>query len=206
MIAQGSPEWHEQRRGRVTGSRIHCLIASGNGAGRKSYMRELLLERLTGKVAEGFRSAAMDRGTELEADAVRAYEFFHDQTSIEVGFVTHPTLDLAGASPDRLVGHDGVVEVKCPLGPAHLDFLEGKSIKPEYVSQMQWEMACTGRAWCDFVSFNPDFPEAMRLRVVRVQRDEAHIRKLEAATRSFLEELSIEVDKLRFRYEGAQAA
>ena len=206
MIAQGTPEWHEERRGKVTGSRIHCLIARGEQKGRATYLRELLLERLTGKVVEGFKSSAMDRGNEYEPSAVRAYEFFCDRTAIEVGFVTHPKIDMAGASPDRLVDRDGVLEVKCPMGPAHLDLLEGKPIKREYLSQMQWEMACTGRAWCDFVSFNPDFPASMQLKVIRIERDDAAIRQLEEAARSFLAELDLEFDRLRFRYEGAAAA
>lgn len=206
MIAQGTPEWFAQRLGRVTGSKVHCLIASGSGAGRKSYLAQLVLERLTGQVAEGFKSAAMERGTEMEPEAVRAYQFYHEAAVEEVGFVAHPTIEMAGASPDRLVGNRGVLEVKCPLAPAHLETLNGGSIKAEYRSQMQWEMACTGREWCDFISFNPDFPEAMRLHVTRIERDDALIAKLEAAARHFLTDVDLEVAKLRHRYGEAEAA
>lgn len=206
MIAQGTPEWFEERRGKVTGSKVHCLIASGTGAGRKAYLAQLVLERLTGQVAEGFKSAAMERGTEMEPEAVRAYQFYHDATVEEVGFVAHPAIEMAGASPDRLVGERGVLEVKCPLAPAHLDTLNGGSIKAEYRSQVQWEMACTGREWCDFVSFNPDFPEAMRLHVTRIERDDALIAKLEAAARKFLLDVDVKVGELRHRYGGSEAA
>ena len=206
MIEQGSPEWFQQRLGRVTGSRVHCLIAGGTGAGRKTYLAQLVLERLTGKAEEGFKSFAMERGTELEPDAVKAYQFYHDAEIHEVGFVGHPTIEMAGASPDRLVGALGVLEVKCPLAPAHLDALNGGNIKADYRSQMQWEMACTGREWCDFVSFNPDFPEAMRLHTTRVERDADLIAQLDVATQKFLSDVDREVEKLRFRYGEAQAA
>lgn len=206
MIAQGTPEWMEQRLGKVTGSKVHCLIASGSRAGEETYFAQLVLERLTGQATEGFKSAAMERGTELEPEAVRAYQFYHEADVQEVGFVPHPTIPMAGASPDRLVCADGGLETKCPQPPAHLHALKGGSIKPVYLSQMQWCMACTQRSWWDFASFNPHFPEAMRLHVTRIERDDEHIARLESATLKFLSKVDLEVAKLRHRYGEAEAA
>ena len=198
-IIQGSPEWFAARCGRVTASRVADVIAktkSGPAASRANYAAQLVAERLTGTVADTFSNAAMAWGTEKEPEARNAYAFFHDADVAEVGFVPHPSL-FAGASPDGLVGDVGLVEIKCPNTSTHIDTLLGKSAPSKYVTQMQWQMACTGRAWCDFVSFDPRMPEDLRLFVCRVHRDDGHISTLEAEVADFLREVDATVEALR---------
>ena len=203
-MEQGSPEWFAARCGNVTGSRVADVVSKGRGsapsASRKNYMAQLVAERLTGNVAETFTSPAMLHGIETEAEAANAYAFLKDAELSEIGFAWHDTIKQAGASPDRLVGADGLVEIKCPNTATHLDTLRGGSIKGGYVIQMQWQMSCTGRAWCDFVSYDPRLPESMRLHCTRVERDQKHIDELEAAVKAFLAELETTCADLVAKY------
>lgn len=199
-IIQGSAEWHAARLGKATASRISDIIAktkSGWGASRKNYLAELVAERLTGVPAEGFQNAAMKWGTDTEPQARAAYEFFTDNAVVEVGFVDHPSIPMSGASPDGLVGDTGLVEIKCPTTATHIDTLLNKAIPDKYMVQMQWQMACTGRAWCDWVSFDPRMPEDLRLFVRRIEADTDRIRELEMAVTTFLTELDNTVEALR---------
>lgn len=204
-IVQGSPEWHALRCGKVTASRVADVIAktkSGWGASRFNYAAELIAERLTGTTAEGFTSSAMQWGTDQEPMARMAYEFLHNVTVEQVAFVGHPTIQDAGASPDGTVGEDGLVEIKCPNTATHIDTLIAQTIPIKYITQMQWQMACTGRKWCDFVSYDPRLPESMQVFVKRVARDEAYIAELEKEVVAFLEtEVVAKVDSLRKLYE-----
>lgn len=203
-IVQGSPEWHAERLGKVTASRMADVCArtkSGWGASRKNYMAELVAERLTGARAEGFTNAAMQWGTDQEPEARVAYEFYRDATVVEVGFVPHPSIADTGASPDGLVGDDGLVEIKAPNTATHIETLLGGTVPEKYVLQMQWQMACTGRQWCDFASFDPRLPESMRLFVQRVPRDDALVASLEKDVVEFLTELRETVARLRAKYE-----
>jgi putative phage-type endonuclease len=209
MIVQGSPEWFDARRGKVTASRVADVMAktkTGYSASRANYMAELLCERLTGTTAAGFSNDAMRWGTETEPQARAAYAFLHDVDVVEVGFVDHPTVAMSGASPDGLVGADGMVEIKCPNTSTHLDTLLGAPIKGSYVTQMQWQMACADRAWCDFVSFDPRLPEAMQLHVTRVVRDDAAIAEAEGEVGRFLSELAGKEAELVRRYGERKAA
>lgn len=204
-VIQGTAEWLEIRRGKVTASRVADVLAktkAGWGASRANYMAQLVAERLTGTVAESYQSAEMRWGAEHEAEAKAAYSFLHDVEIVEVGFVDHPSIPMAGASPDGLLGVDGLIEIKCPNTATHLDWLLGDPIPGKYISQMQWQMACTGREWCDFVSFDPRVPEAMRLFRKRVPRDQAFIDQAEAYVREFLAELAAKVDALSAIYGG----
>lgn len=208
MIVQGSPEWHAERLGKVTASRMADVCArtkSGWGASRKNYMAELVAERLTGTRADGFTNAAMQWGTDQEPEARIAYEFYRDAAVAEVGFVPHPSIADTGASPDGLVGDDGLVEFKCPNTATHIETLLGGTVPEKYVLQMHWQMACTGRQWCDFASYDPRLPESMRLFVQRVPRDEATIATLEKDVVEFLTELRETVAKLRQKYDPAPA-
>lgn len=201
---QRGSEWFAARLGRVTASRIADVCArtkTGYGAGRKNYMAELVAERLTGVWVEGFTNAAMQWGTDMEPEARAAYEFYRDATVTEIGFVPHPTIGDSGASPDGLVGDDGLVEIKCPNTATHLETLLGASLPEKYFLQMQWQMACTGRQWCDFASYDPRLPETMRLHVDRVKRDDAAIASVEKDVLAFLAELRDTVDRLRAKYE-----
>jgi putative phage-type endonuclease len=209
MIAQGTPEWYAQRLGKLTASRIADALAktkSGWGASRANYMAQLVAERLTGQQQESFTNAAMQWGTDTEPHARAAYEYHTDNTVELVGFVDHPIIEMAGASPDGMVSTDGLVEIKCPNTATHIETLLGRSAPSKYLLQMQWQMACTGRKWCDFVSFDPRMPENMRLLVHRVKRDDVLIASLENDVVDFLGELDRKVDDLRKLYSLASAA
>lgn len=204
MIVQGTPEWFAARCGRVTASRVCDVVArtkTGWGASRANYMAQLIAERLTGDVAESYTNGAMQWGTDNEPDARRAYEFRADAEVTEIGFAPHPTIDMAGASPDGLVGADGLVEIKAPNTATHIDTLLGQKVPEKYVTQMQFQMACTGRKWCDFVSYDPRLPEAMRLFIRRVERDDDRIAELEREVGTFLAELDNKVQALRTAYD-----
>lgn len=203
MNEQRTDAWFADRVGKVTASRVADVIArtkSGWGASRANYMAELIAERLTGVTAERFSNAAMLRGTELEPDARIAYEFHADADVVEVGFIPHPTIKMAGASPDGLVAEAGLVEIKCPNTATHIDTLLRGAIDDRYIVQMAWQMACTGRRFCDFVSFDPRMPESSRLFVKRVQRDDTLIAKLEKDVTEFLAELDAKVAEIDRRY------
>jgi putative phage-type endonuclease len=208
-IIQGSAEWLAIRLGKVTASRVADVVAktkSGWGASRASYMAQLIAERLTGTVIDSFINAAMQWGNEKEPDARRAYEWQTDCSVVEIGFVPHPAIAMTGASPDGLIGDDGLVEIKCPNTATHIDTLLGQAAPAKYVTQMQWQMACTGRRWCDFVSFDPRLPEEISLFVRRVERDDTRIAELEVMVSEFLAELDAKVGELRSLYALEEAA
>lgn len=198
-IEQGSQDWHAARLGCVTASRVADVVAktkSGYSAARQTYLGQLLSERLTGLATETFQNAAMRWGTDMEAFGVEAYEAATGLETFQVGFLFHPNLAYAGASPDRLVAPDGLVEVKCPTTSTHIETLLKGEVPERYQIQMQWQMACTGRAWCDFVSFDPRLPEAYQLFIQRVPRDADRIEALEQEVTIFLEELEAKLDAL----------
>lgn len=208
-IVQGSAEWLAIRCGKVTASRVADVIAktkTGYGASRANYMAELIAERLTGAPAEKFISGPMAWGTEKEPEARALYEFLTDAEVNQVGFVPHPTISDSGASPDGLVGNDGLVEIKCPNTATHIETLLGSTGASKYLTQMQWQMACTGRQWCDFVSYDPRLPDSMRLFVTRIVRDDALIEELSAEVGKFLAELDEKVSSLTALYERKEAA
>jgi putative phage-type endonuclease len=203
MIEQGSPDWLALRCGKATASRIADIVRktkTGTSATRDRYMGQLIAERLTGAVADSYKSADMEWGTATEAEARIAYEFHHNVPVEPIDFVTHPTITMSGASPDGLIGTDGLIEIKCPATHTHVATLLKRSIEPDYMIQMQWQMACTGRQWCDFASYDPRMPEHMRLWVHRVHRDAEHIAQLEDAVGAFLVELDDRVNELRAAY------
>jgi len=206
MIAQGSAEWFAVRCGKVTASRVADVIAktkTGYGASRANYAAELIAERLTQTTAPSFTNAAMQWGTDQEPHARAAYSFLHNVDVEEIAFVDHPEIAMSGASPDGLVGLDGLVEFKCPNTATHLDTLLSETVPGKYVTQMQWQMACTGRAWCDFASFDPRLPPSMQLFVRRVERDASLILDLEAQVADFLAEIDAKVAALTERYARA---
>jgi len=203
MMPQRSDEWFAHRLGRVTASRIADVMAqtkTGPGAARKNYMADLVAERLTGTAREGFTNAAMQWGTDVEPQARAAYEFMTDASVSEVGFIDHPSLDMAGSSPDGIIGDDGMVEIKCPNTATHIDTLLTGKIDGKYQKQMQFQMACAGRLWCDFVSFDPRLPPEMQLWVCRVERDAGAVVEIEKAVSDFLADLDKTVLDLRARY------
>lgn len=207
-IIQGSPEWFAARLGKVTASRVSDVIAktkTGWGASRINYLAELVAERLTGASADKFSNAAMQWGTEQEPEARAAYEFRVGADVVQVGFVPHPIIPMTGASPDGLVGDEGLVEIKAPNTATHIDTLISQTIPGKYVTQMLWQMACTGRQWCDFISYDPRLPPSMRLFVKRLVRDDARIAELERDVSEFLAEVEQKVEQLRALYEQEAA-
>jgi len=209
MSEQRSAEWHQERLGNLTASRVADMLTrtkTGWGASRGNYLAELVLERLTGVPTEGFSSAAMQWGTDHEPDARAAYEYRTNATVELVGFVPHPVIPMSGASPDGLVGDNGLVEFKCPNSATHMETLTAGAVPEKYRLQMQWQMACTGRDWCDFVSFDPRFPEEMVMFITRVDRASAKITEIENEAVLFLNEVEAQVRLLRQRYEMKTAA
>ena len=206
-IIQGTPEWHQARLGKVTASTLADVMAAGRGgapsATRANYRAQLVVERLTGSPTETFTNAAMAHGTETEPQARATYILTTGRIVAEVGFIDHPAITMAGASPDGLIGSDGLIEIKCPNSATHIATLRGSEIDGKYVKQMQWQMACTGRAWCDFVSFDPRLPDDLQLHIRRVQRDPAMIVEMETVVRAFLEEVNEEISALRSLYKEA---
>lgn len=208
MSEQGSPEWMAERRGRVTASRVADVVArtkTGWGASRSNYMAELIAERLTNVSTEHYQNAAMQWGTDTEPHARAAYSFYADADVVEVGFIEHPAIRQSGASPDGLIGEDGLLELKCPNTATHIDTLLGEAIPDKYIKQMQFQMACTGRKWCDFVSYDPRLPGSMQLFVQRVKRDDVLIAELERQIVEFLREIDGKVAALRQRFEKVAA-
>lgn len=192
MIEQGTPEWFSQRLGKVTASRVADVMAttkSGPSASRKNYLMELLCQRLTGRREEGFTSAAMQRGIDMEPLARSAYEIDKSVIVTEAGFVTHPDCPYLGASPDGLVAHDGLIEIKNPNTAQHVACIQSGKHDEKYYPQMQCQMACTGRQWCDFVSYDDRMPEPLQLFVCRVERSDKYIAEMMESVRSFLDEL-----------------
>ncbi len=193
-MIQGSAAWLDARCGKVTASRVADVLAVKRDgkptAERERYLMELVGERLTGLATQHHLTAAMIEGSEREPQACDAYEFLYGVDTVKVGFVDHPTIEMAGVSPDRLVGTDGLVEFKCPTLRTHLETLLAGEIPGAHRLQMRWQMACTGRAWCDFASWHPNVPRALRLWVKRLHRDEAQIASDEAAVHTFLGEVA----------------
>lgn len=202
---QRTPEWFSARAGKVTASCIYKVMAktkTGYGADRANYHAQLVAERLTGVTAESFSNAAMQWGTDTEPQA-RAMYSLEVAPVVEVGFIDHPTIAMAGASPDGLVGENGLVEIKCPNTATHIATLTGAPIDRKYIYQMQWQMACTGTDWCDFASFDPRLPLEMQLHIRRVERDPDLLAEIEAEVSAFLADVAATVEELSSTYQKA---
>jgi putative phage-type endonuclease len=198
-IVQGTTDWFAIRLGKVTASRVADVIAktkTGYSTSRENYMAQLVVERLTQTKAESFTNAAMQWGTDQEPFARAAYEAAQGVMVEEVGFVPHPTIEWAGASPDGLVGDDGLVEIKCPNTATMIEALLTGKVPTKYFTQMQFQMACTGTKFCDYVVFDPRMPAKVQLFVTRVNRDNAYIAEIEAEIVKFLAEVESQVQQL----------
>lgn len=204
-LEQRSPEWFAARLGRLTASVVDEAFAktkSGWGAGRKNLRTRLVLERLTGKPQEnGYLSPAMQRGIELEPEARAAYEIDTGSLVSPVGFLSHPDL-MTGGSPDGYIDFDGVLEIKCPLGPAHLDLVRG-AIPEGYRLQLLHNLWLSGRLWGDLVSYHPDFPAALQLKITRLRTTPQELQAHELAVRLFLSECEAEEREVRGLMEKA---
>lgn len=199
-IAQEGADWLLARTGCFTASRASDLMAktkNGPSASRGSLLTLLAVERLTGQPVETYRNAAMERGSELEAEARDAYSFEVGQAVEEAGFVRCDTLPNTGCSPDGYIG-DGLLEIKCPASMAkHLEALRTGEHAKEYAWQLQHQMMVTGRNWADAVSYDPRFPDGLRLAIKRVHWDEDRIRELREAIRNADVEVESIVTELR---------
>lgn len=200
MDEQRTDEWFTARLGKVTASSLYKVLArtkTGYGADRGNYLTQLVLERLTKAKAEGYTNAAMQWGIEQEPFARAAYEAAKGVLVEEVGFVPHPTIPMAGASPDGLIGADGMVEIKCPDSKTALEcWLSDNPVESRYFAQMQWQMRCADRAWCDYVVFDPRMPAKAQLFITRVARDDDWIAATEKEVVTFLAEVDAKVAAL----------
>ena len=198
MSIQGTPEWLSERAGKVTASMVSAVLAKPETAGYRDYQAQLVAEILTGKPqGSDYTNAAMQFGTEMEPLARSAYEAETGFSVDEVGFCQHPTINRAGASPDGLVGNSGLVEIKCPKVATHLAYLIAGVVPVGYKNQMMWQMACSGRDWCDFASFRPDLPEHLQLFIIRFKRDPERIKELETAVVAFLDSVDKMINQLK---------
>lgn len=198
MIEQRSPEWFAQRAGKVTASAVYKVMAktkTGYSADRDNYQAQLVVERLTGQPARSYSNAAMEWGIEQEANARAAYEAHNGTLVQEVGFIQHPFIEMCGASPDGIVG-EGLIEIKCPETATMIEMLLNRKIPDKYLKQMQLQMRCTDKKWCDFVVYDPRMPERIQLLIIRVERDDELIGEMEAEIVKFLAEVDTKVEKL----------
>ena len=198
-MEQQSEEWFSARLGKVTASRVADVIAktkSGYSASRDNYMAQLICERLTGQKGESFTNSAMQWGTDTEPLARSAYEALNGLLVEEVGFIDHPRIRMSGASPDGLVGTEGMLEIKCPQSNTAIETLLTDKVPTKHTPQLQWQMACAQRQWVDFVSFDPRLPQDLQLFVKRVEFDAPYVAMLEEEVTLFLKELEVKVNKL----------
>ena len=198
-MQQRTEEWFAARCGKVTASRMKDIIAKSDTAAYRNYQAEIISERLSGRPAESYSSREMQRGTELEPKARAVYILETGSDVSETGLIPHPHIANSGASPDGLVDSDGLLEIKCPNTATHIDFLLHRQPKREYILQMQWQMACTGRLWCDFVSYDDRLPEPHAYACIRIMRDPETIERLEQAAAGCLAEAEAIIKQLEQR-------
>jgi hypothetical protein len=193
LCEQGSPRWREARCGLVTASRCAEMIATtqkgDEAAKRRDYRAELICEILTGQPAYKHITREMQWGADQEQFARAAYELERNVLVETCGFVQHPDIPRFGCSPDGLVGEDGLIQIKCPTTATHLGWILAGTIPLEHCPQMLAEMACTGRQWNDFVSYDPRLPKHLQLFIRRFPRDEGLIAGLEGEVLHFTAEL-----------------
>lgn len=202
-MEQRSAEWYAARCGSLGASQLNEALATtknGWGASRENLKNRIIAERLTGSPTETFQNAAMIWGVETEDQARKAYESETGTFVEEMGIAFHPDLKHTHASPDGLVGEDGLIEIKCPNTTTHIETLKAQKVPSKYMNQMLWQMRCVDRQWCDYVSFDPRLPAHLQLFVKRVERDDAAIAELEAKVAEFLDEVQGEIDELNRRF------
>lgn len=194
-VVQGSPEWLQARLGLPTSSEFHRIIQPVKrkaSSGQADYKAKLIAEWLIGEPLDTYVSPFMERGTELEASAVATYEFEADITTTAVGLCLTDD-EKAGASPDRLVGDDGVLEIKCPSAEKHVGYLlDPRGLVEDYFTQVHGEMFVCERAWADLFSYHPTLP-AVR---VRVPRDAEFIDAFAPLLAAFVADLDAAKEKL----------
>lgn len=198
-IEQRSPEWFALRIGKPTASEFDRIITPKTGqlsTQSTDYAKCILAELMLGKPLETPETEWMTRGQSLEDNAIEAYEFETGRETSLGGFITDDA-ETIGCSPDRLVGDDGLLEMKCPAPNTHVGYLlDRMSLEMGKRTQVQGQLLVSGRAWCDLVAYHPEMP----LVVVRVKRDEPFIEKMETALRTFVQQLAMMREKLEREY------
>ena len=202
-MEQRSDEWFEARCGSLGASKIGVAIGRLKRSGERTaaamdYQFELAAEQITGVPAK--RSNPMFWGKEHEDEARASYAFLTNLPVVKIGIILHPTIPDAHASPDSLVGDEGGLELKCPTSATHLRTLLEDAIPEDHLPQLHWAMACSGRAWWDFVSYDPRFPDGLQFFQKRLMRDEAAVEALEAEARLFLGDVAAKLSQLHERY------
>lgn len=204
IIMQGTMEWKKLRAGKVTASRVADVIAktkTGYSSSRANYITELVIERF-GVISEGFTNSAMQWGTETEPLARIEYEKRNLVSVEQVDFVNHPVINMTGASPDGLIGSDGLIEIKCPNSTTHFEYVLANEVPEKYKPQMSWQMACTSAKWCDFISYDPRVPEGLQYFQVRYMRDDEYIKMLEDEVIKFLADVDAKYEQLKEKLNG----
>ena len=199
-MEQRTDEWFQARLGKVTASKISDVLAkirTGEAAVRRNYKMQLATERLTGQKTDSYINQAMQDGIDREDTAREIFEIVRDIKVEQVGFIDHPTIKMAGASPDGLLPDNGVLEIKCPIETTHTTNLLERVLPSRYVSQVQWQMACTGAEYANFVSYNPNFEPKLQLIYIHVERDNDYIAMLEEEVTTFLTEVDDVINQLR---------
>jgi hypothetical protein len=207
-VEQRSEEWFLARCGSLGASKIGEALSRLKRSGERTkvasdLMYELAAERLTGVPAKRVNAAWW--GAEHEDEARASYAFLTNLPVIKIGLIPHPTIEGAHASPDSLVGDDGGLEIKCPTSSVHLQTLLADAVPEEHLAHIQWNMACSGRRFWDFVSYDPRFPDGLQFFIKRVARDDAVIASMEADARDFLAELGSKLLALEKRYPAEAA-
>lgn len=199
-ILQRSEDWHADRCGKVTASRVKDIDAKPQkGKALNAISLTILTERLTGVQEETPTTKAMQWGIDQEPYAVAAYENETGNFVISTGLIDHPSIENCGASPDGLVGKDGQIEVKCPTPSVHLNTLLLQEVPSEYIPQITLQLACTRREWCDFVSYCPLLPEHLQIVVIRVYAKDLDIAGIEMAVIKFNQTIFKALQQLEFK-------
>lgn len=203
-ILQRSEGWFADRCGKVTASRIKDIGAKPvKGKAYNALTLTILSERITGVQEETPTSKAMQWGIDQEENAIAAYENETGNFVKGTGLIDHPVIKLSGASPDGLIGLDGQAEVKCPATTTHLNTLLTKEVPAEYIPQITWQLACTRRKWCDFISFDPRLPEHLQIVIIRVYAKDLDIAGIEQAVINFNIVVDKAIAELNAEYEVA---
>lgn len=195
-IIQGSDEWFNVKRGKVSATGIVKIQAKGKGVTRDKYKAQLILERLTGLTAETYSNDSMDRGVELEDVARQMYEAKNLVIVETVGFIDHPTIEQYGVSPDGLIGEDGMCEIKVVQSNTMLEYIYSREIPTTYQKQMQSQLGAATRQWNDFVAYCPEMPEHLQLLIIRLDRDQDVIRQQDVDVILFNREIAAAVKDL----------
>ena len=200
-LIQGSDEWFAARVGKITASRLGDIMRKtkwGESTYKAKVRLELAIERITGKSASSVTmNQAMRDGVEREPDARKLFEAVTQKEVALCGSFNHPTIVNTSASPDGLLrGENAVLEIKCPTHATHAKNLMSEKMPKNYEYQVQWQIACTESDFAYFASYHPDFPKDLRLKYVKVDKDDSIIKSLEEAVRQFdieIEDLIIKI-------------